>query len=194
MGRALFTAIAVVLLAMPAAPQDTYFSFDSAPGTWVGQGFTDYSVAPSNGWSISAERNNDNGVTFDITRDAGPDPNMSNYFWRLDLAAPFNADLTPGFYDETARWPFQDTDQPGLTLSGNHRGNNRNGGFFEVLEAEYGPGGEVLRFAVNFTQYGEEQESRWITGQLRYNATVPEPGSAMLCALGGAALLRRRRR
>ena len=64
-------------------------------------------------------------------------------FWRLSRrellhcrVAPFNEVLSPGVYSDTARFPFQDADQPGLTLSGNHRGNNRNGGFFEVFEAE----------------------------------------------------------
>jgi len=43
-----------------------------------------------------------------------------------------------------------------LTFSGNHRANNRNLGFFEVLEAAYDPFGALESFAVDFTQYGEQ--------------------------------------
>jgi hypothetical protein len=65
-------------------------------------------------------------------------------------------------------------------------------GFFDVYEATYGPAGEVLSFAANFTHYGETNPANHAIVELRYNATVPEP--SFLGAGAGAALLLVRRR
>ncbi len=161
--------------------------FESSPESWVGQGLT-VLATPEDGYSFEAERNFDNGVTFKIE--------SSSDWWWLELAAPYEATLVPGFYDNAARFPFQDIDQPGLDFIGNNRGNNENSGHFTVLEAVYGAGGEVESFAVDFTQYGEEDPLRWINGQVRYNSDVPyipEPTTVLLLGLG-ALFVRNKRR
>ena len=48
------------------------------------------------------------------------------------LAAPFDAILTPGFYANATRWPFQATGVPGLSVTGNSRGSNTLTGNFTV--------------------------------------------------------------
>lgn len=177
----------------------TALQFESSPQSWVGQGQS-HLITPEDNFEFSVSRNFDNGVSFDIDNlDTNP---PSDYkYWNLDLAAPFSALLTPGLYTNAARFPFQADNQPGLTFSGNHRGNNRNSGFFEVLEASYFPDGTVEKFAVNFTQYGEENPNWWIHGKLRYNSnitldgsnSVPEPLTILgsVTALGFGALLKR---
>lgn len=156
---------------------NTSFSFDSSATSWVGQGES-ISVTPEDGYLFTQTTNFDNGLSFRIASPNspfGPSFNSSDRdynYWSLDLAAPYNALLEVGLYSDTARFPFQAEDQPGLTLSGNHRGNNRNGGFFEILEIIFDANNVLSSFAVDFTQYGEEQESRWITGKLRYNSSV----------------------
>lgn len=170
-----------------SAEAATVLYFESSPESWVGHGLT-VLATPEDGYSFVAQRNYDNGVTFHIE-------SPSDY-WHLDLAAPYEATLVPGFYDNAARFPFQEIDQPGLSFSGNHRGNNKNSGHFTVLEAVYGAGGTVESFAVDFSQYGEENPLWWINGQVRYNSDVPyipEPSTVLLMGLGGLALLRKRR-
>lgn len=191
-----FRTSALLTLLLSASPlvnaQETSFSFTSSPTAWVTHGITDYpAITPDDGWTFTVQRNFDNGVSFNISRPTSVPPFTSVNSWSLDLAAPFNETLVPGDYLDTARFPFQDTNQPGLTLSSTGRGNNTNGGFFEVLVADYAPNGDVERFAVNFTQYGERNVNNWTTGTLLYN--VPEPGSATLLLLGTAAAARRRR-
>ena len=165
-------AILLVLVFVSASKAATVLYFESSPESWVGHGLT-VLATPEDGYSFVAKRNFDNGVSFDIKNHWNDPHHPDHDHWRLELAAPYEATLVPGFYYNAARFPFQDIDQPGLTFSGNHRGNNRNSGHFTVLEAVYGAGGAVESFAVDFTQYGEENPLWWINGQVRYNSDVP---------------------
>ena len=65
-----------------------------------------------------------------------------------------------------------------------------------MFEATYGPDGELLAFAADFTHYGEEQTDRYAIVEVRYNATVPEPTCdiAFLGAIAIAILSIRKRR
>lgn len=178
--------------AAPAGAQETYFSYDSTPGSWVGAGRTNYLVTPATGWTFTGGSSGPhNYVSLGASRE--PDPGRTNYYWELELAAPRGQTIVPGLYEGAARYPFQSPNQPGLTLSGNHRGNNQNAGYFRVLQAEYS-GDTLVRFAVDFKQFDEGNPNNWVEGKWRYNATVPEPSS--LALLGGAFALglRRRRR
>jgi len=181
----------------------TMFSFDSSQNSWVGQGESVY-VMPEDGYLFKLWSSTLNHVSiciFSLNSPFGPEWAPSSgedyNYWFLDLAAPFNDPLEVGFYDDTARYPFQDDDQPGLTLSGNHRGNNRNGGFFEISEIAFDENNVLTNLSVDFTQYGEEQESRWITGSLRYNsnetAPVPEPTTLALLGLGIVGIISQRK-
>ena len=171
----------------------TYFAFDSVPGSFVGMGLTDYRIAPEDGWTFSASRNPNNGVNFFISRPPTfPEPDSN---WMLLLAAPFDAVLTPGTYDDATRFTSRSPDQPAIEFSGNGRGYNEAEGSFQILEAEYGPTGDVISFAVDFTYHGSTQPDNEIVGSLRFNATaVPEPvhTSFAAAAIVPLAVLRRR--
>ena len=164
---------------------------DSSPTSWVARGYSDYTVSAANGWTVEVERNFDNGVSFDF--DGPPLPGTSVDYWDVEFAAPFEAEITPGFYPSFQRFPFQDSNRPGLGFHSTGRGDNRASGFFEVFEATYGPGGEVLSFSADFTHYGEENTNNWAIVEIRYN--VPEPTTAMLLLFGVTAggFSRRRR-
>lgn len=181
------------LIANPAIAS-TMFTFDSSPTSWVGQGES-VSVTPEDGYLFTPMQGPPNHIKFRISSlnsPFGPDWDPSSgqpyNYWTLYLAAPFNAPLEVGTYTNTARYPFQKPEQPGLTLSGNHRGNNRNGGFFEILEISFDTNNALSSLWVDFTQYGERQESRWISGSLHYNSSatnpVPEPTTLVLFGAG----------
>ena len=192
----------ILLFANPAFAS-MILSFESSESSWVGQGES-HTVSPDDGYLFTGSQSSyDNSLHFmvaSLNSPFGPDwdplsGERYNY-WTLELAAPFDQVLGVGLYENAARWPFQNDDQPGLTFSGNHRGNNRNSGFFEVLEISFDDLGNIGSFAVNFTQYGETNPDWWINGKLRFNSdiplsvsSVPEPSVIYLLALGVAVLL-----
>ena len=192
------TCVAVFILcaatwATHASAQATYFKFTSTPGSWVGHGYLNYSITPADGWNFTATASADHSFVQLSARDPRPRP-TSNYYWDLRLETPNGGPLVPGFYDGATRYPFNDPGEPGLTLSGNHRGNNENTGYFTVLEADFGPGATVNRFAVNFRQHDEGSASHWVDGQFRFNSLVPEPTALALIATAVPIVLSHRRR
>ncbi|TWU06894.1 PEP-CTERM motif protein [Symmachiella macrocystis] len=162
---------------------------DSSNTSWVARGYKDYMVTPSDGWTFTPSRNFDNGIGFEITGPALSGTSVDRWF--LNFAAPFDALIAPGVYNDFQRFPFQDTDRPGLEFGSTGRLDNTASGFFEVLEVTYGTTGEVLTFAANFTHYGEQDLNNYAIVEVRYNATaaVPEPSTFALLGIGGIALV-----
>lgn len=140
----------------------TSLTMVSDPGDYVGQGDT-YSFSLSTG-TFTANRNYDNGVSlsYDDTNDPG-------VWWYLNFAAPNNDTITPGFYDNATRWPFQASNVPGLSVYGEGRGSNTLTGEFTVTQAVYAADGSVLRFAASFEQHGEGFTAA-LRGEIQYNA------------------------
>ena len=100
---------------------------------------------------------------------------MPPIFWNVDFAAPFDATLSAGAYENATRWPFQAPAEPGLSLHGDGRGCNTLTGRFDVLEAVFDPNtNEVLRFAANFEQHCEGA-APGLLGWVRYNSDVAAP-------------------
>jgi hypothetical protein len=98
--------------------------------------------------------------------------------------------LSPGEYDNAARWPFEATTQPGLSFInwGEGRGDNTLSGYFDVLNIQYSSG-VVVSAAIDFVQYDETINTWWNFGSLRYNSDlpitpVPEPEATVLAAAG----------
>ena len=139
----------------------------SSPTSWVARGFEDYTVSPDIGWTFIPSRNYRDGVSFHIRGPALPGTTVDHWF--LDFAAPFRAEITPGFYPDFQRFPFQDPDRPGLAFGSTGRLDNRASGFFEVFEATYDPSGDVLSFSADFTHFGETNPNNFAIVELRYN-------------------------
>jgi len=126
----------------------TFFSYQSAPGDYVGQGGS--GVITLKGMKFVARQSpNGPGVQVYLLSTAGP-----FIFWSADFTAPSGTSLLPGKYPRAARFPSS-PEVPGLDVSGNGRGCNALRGSFIVHEANYGPSGEVLRFHATFEQHCE---------------------------------------
>jgi len=156
------------------------FYFTSSPGSWIGAGQTITLSSPST--SFSASRYYDQGAYSDaVTLSAG---GYDFYVVEPNYTLP-----TVGFYNAT-RWPFMGTGA-GMALLSPGRGDNTLTGWFNVLQADYDSGGNVVSFAVDFLQNDEGNTANWVSGSWRYNSTipVPEPSGAALFTLGTAAVL-----
>jgi|GEM_PF-6272866 len=147
-------------------PLSSWFAFDSSPGSWVGQGLRNYYVSPVQGWTFSASGGN-RVLQFGMGEITPP----GTYYggnWNLDLAAPVGRTLIPGLFENAVRYSFNNLNQPGLTLSGNGRGNSSISGFFKILDAKYAANGSLEFFDVTFTQFDEQNTANWTQGELLY--------------------------
>jgi hypothetical protein len=186
-----FVAVTLVLVALAcsAVAQTTAFYFTSSPTSWVGGGQTEL-ITPADGYTFDASQNFDNGVSLSITNFPIKE------WWYLDFAAPNNVPLTPGTYLGAARFPFQNPGQPGLSFTGDGRGDNILTGYFNVLEVQYGSGNSIISFAADFVQYDEGNMDWWNQGSIRFNSSlpIPEPRTlSLLCFAAMAALIRYKR-
>ena len=150
------------LVAADARAQTTILFLDSAPGDYIGGG-VQHTVTPATG-SFTASRNFDNGVSISVNTTGG--------VWSLAFAAPGDAILVAGTYDNATRWPFQSPTNPGLSVSGMGRGCNTLTGNFVVREAVYSSTGQVQAFAADFEQHCEGGPAA-LLGSIRFNSSVP---------------------
>ncbi|MCU7931643.1 MAG: VPLPA-CTERM sorting domain-containing protein [Candidatus Thiodiazotropha sp. (ex Codakia rugifera)] len=178
---------------------------NAEPGSWVGGGIGASEVTWTHGieglFSITGNFDQGASVTFD-----------DGNYWRFDFAAPTydpisNTNtgnrLETGFYNNATRYPFNSPTRPGLDFSGNGRGNNTLGGWFDVLAIEYGTGNDVLGLAIDFRQFDESEDMLGAStfGSLRINSNlalnltgeplsqVPVPAAIWLFGTGLIALI-----
>ncbi len=155
---ALCVLLAAGLFAAPArALAVTEVTFDSEPGDFIGQGI-DQTLAGT----VTASRLG-TGVRITVTGDDT---------WRLSFVPPDDEDLLTGPYEGATRYPFQSPTGPGLSVSGANRGCNTLTGRFDIYEAEFGPGGEVLVFAADFEQHCEGAGPA-LFGRVLFNSDGP---------------------
>ena len=148
-------------LTVAVAAGTTSLSMVSDAGDWIGQGQT-YNLSPANGtFSVSGNANY-------LTVNYQHPTNGSNY-WSLTFRSPFdNVPLTAGQYVGATRAAFRTPGNPGLDITGQHRGSNTLTGFFTVLQIEVSPTGQVTRFAADFEQHSEGATPA-LRGSVRFN-------------------------
>jgi hypothetical protein len=149
---------------------------NAEPGSWVGGGIGASEVTWTHGveglFSITTNFDQGASVRFDDGR-----------YWSFDFVAPtYNPEtntnngnrLEVGFYNYATRFPFNSPTRPGLDFSGNGRGNNRLGGWFDILEVVYGEDDEILKLAVDFRQFDESESMTGPStfGSLRINSDI----------------------
>ncbi len=139
----------------------TFLSMTSDPGDYIGGGGT-YLFTPLDG-TFTPNRTSRGGVSIVFN---------GATWWTASFEPPTAAGtLAPGVYEGATRYPFQSPVTPGLDVTGAGRGCNQSGGRFVVLEAVYGPGGEVISFAADFEQHCEFVTPA-LFGSIRYNSSV----------------------
>ncbi len=154
---------------------------------------TGYVITPSMGWY---EDTSGNELSFIFST-----PDHSHWF-DLAFQAINDQRLEPGMYLGVGRYPYVYLDAPQSTmyLSGDGRGSNQVGGWFQVIEIDWLPSGFIQKVAIDFLYLHEKNPDSWTFGSLRYNsdtpinpASVPEPGT-FICFVGllGLGLIRKR--
>lgn len=170
------------------------------PGSWVGGGIGSEEVLWEHGYDgiFFVDKGTDYGIT--VSYNDG-----DHWFFRFaaptyDITSNTNdgQSLEVGLYDNATRLPFNSPTEPGLNFSGNGRGNNELGGWFNVLDVAYGDDGDLMRLAIDFRQYDDSEEMFGPStyGSLRINSDVPYnpvpiQSSAILLASGLFFLKRR---
>ena len=121
---------------------------------------------------------------FNITSNSDNGARVTTPLFSLNFAAPFNASLTTGFFEDARRFPFQPFGQPGLSVNGDGRGSNTLTGQFEIFEIEFDTAGNPIALDAIFEQHSEGRDPA-LFGRIRINASpVPEPsglGILLLC-------------
>lgn len=167
------------------ARAETAFYYTSSPNGYVGAGET--RLITTEDFRFVAIGAAESGVQFTIDNwRPGSSDSLFEAFY-LVFAAPIGEVMVPGEYLDAVRSPFEPMTNPALEFAANGRGNNQVTGSFTVLEANFGPGAEVLSFAADFIQYDEGVLHKWSVGQIRYNSNismVPEPSSGVLFLMG----------
>lgn len=137
---------------------NTNIHMASEEGDYIGQG--EPRVFHLNDGYITGNQNFSNGVSVSF---------QGNVNWSFDFSAPGDAVLTPGEYLGATRYPFNDVDEPGLSVSGEGRGCNTLSGEFTIHDVEFGHDDEVLKFEASFTQYCDSSNAA-LTGTVKLNA------------------------
>jgi hypothetical protein len=149
--------------ASPVAAQVTSLSMTSEPGDYIGAGQT-YNYTATDGPFTPQVYGNNSTVVISFHT-----PSF-DHSWNLNFATANGAPLTPGTYLNAKR--FADGISPALDVFGDGRGCNEVSGFFQVLQAQYGPTNTLIAFEATFEQHCEGATSA-LRGTIRYNANVP---------------------
>lgn len=157
-----YLAASIFLTASSVASAGSQLTLNSEPGDYIGQGQN--SVYTDAGSAFKYSTNYHNGITVAIT--------SSNTWWTLSLAAPGNAQIQPGIYEQAARFPFQAADKPGLDFSGNGRGCNSLTGKFKVSKVTYEADGTLSSLSATFEQHCEGNVAA-LHGAINYNLVPP---------------------
>lgn len=159
------TAQSTILVASKSDPK-SYFTMSSESGDYIGAG-RDWSFDDTNS-TIQASRNFDNGVSVSINGET---------HYSADFAAPGDEELTIGLFDPATRYPFQDSNIAGLSVSGDGRGCNQSFGLFNVLDVKW-LDNKPTSFHATFEQHCESTSAPLLSGTVAYNAIDPSVPTA----------------
>ena len=161
----------IFFLTSQAFAGDSVFYFKSSAGDYIGGG-QEVVITPEYPADFSINTSYQNSVSISVFSPYDL-PYSQRQWWFLNFAAPNRVPLSVGGYEDAARFPFQNFDQAGLSLSGNGRGCNRLSGRFDILEIEYDSTGlNIIKFAADFEQSCETFMPP-LYGSIRINSDIP---------------------
>ena len=152
----------------PLTSSGPHIRIESADGDFIGQGLSYEYTTATTVFDISS--NFDNGISIRINGASLNTPSIPDN-WSLDLSNG-SSQLTVGQFDNASRFPFNDSDENGLSFSGNGRGCNSLIGEFTIFEVEY-DGDELTKLTADFTQYCEGRMDAPLRGSIRFDASLP---------------------
>ncbi len=158
------------------ASVNTSLTMTSDAGDYIGQGKT-YNYNLTNGdftatYSGGVMTINYSGPSYDD--------------WTLQFAAPYYGALTDGYYSGAARYPFQSSNQPGLSVYGEGRGSNTLTGNFTVKQIVIGTDGSVSSFWATFEQHSEGATPA-LRGEIKINVSGANSNQPPIVNAGGSA-------
>jgi hypothetical protein len=160
-----------LLLSSSLSAANTFISFNSQKGDYIGQGESRIWDEASGEFSSKSSLDKENVVEIRFSSD--------DHWWTLSFAAPADQPLTVGSYFNATRFPFQDADNNGLNVSGTGRGCNKLEGNFEILEIAYDDNGNLESFSATFEQHCEK-ENPALFGAVSFNANSDLPDTDVL--------------
>ena len=134
---------------------ESFFSFVSAAGDYIGQGRSG-TYRPTDGRFVAFTCGRGQFVNIDVLA------NTSNA-WSLQFGAP-DREMTPGTYVHTNG--FYTSGQPYLTISSPARACNQTFGRFVVSEVVHGSSGSIRRFRATFEQRCGSSSAPLLTGEI----------------------------
>ena len=153
----------------PLITSGPHIRLESDEGDFIGRGLDyEYTTATT---VFDISDNFDNGITIRINGTSLNTPSISDN-WTLNLSNG-STQLTVGQFDNASRFPFNDSDENGLSFSGNGRGCNTLSGEFTIFEVEY-DGDELTKLTADFTQFCEGNNlGPALRGSIRFDASLP---------------------
>ncbi len=145
-------------------PNGTFVYIKGVEGDYISQGYDRMLNPVVNEFSFSS--NHDQTKVIELNTDNDP-------YWSFQFAAPEGTTLSTGEYTSATRYPFNDSAEPGISISGEHRGCNQHYGAFVIHQLSYAESGEIDKLAIDFTQRCESKESPELSGVIRYNSNIP---------------------
>ena len=151
-------------MAVSAVRSQSSFFFSGSGSSWVSHGLTELITATNGTIAFNSGYSYDNGLHLNI--------NLTNgQYWALDCGAIDRGQLHVGLCTNATRFPFNNGSSPGLSFTGNGRGDNNVTGWFNVLSIAYSNNMPVSA-AIDFVQYDEGILTEKTSGYIRYNTAA----------------------
>jgi hypothetical protein len=151
----------LALLLLPFATQaQTVFAYSSVPGDYVGQGRTE-AFTPEN--AVFRLYEFSTYIRVDVDGNDGST-------WSIEIGAPADMKLTPGYYANSERTVFRTGRAAGLDVSGDSRGCDYVYGNLGLRQVMFDAGGHVTALEASFVQRCGSADAPPMAGVIRYNA------------------------